>query len=170
MKKLMIVGLAAPKATGDAAALQKVGEKFVIAEGDWSFNEFKKFAKRETVRNNFNYEDSCSMEAVALGKLLNATNRFDASKGHTFAEYFGKSIMNAMHKAAAVFENTLRLDVALVIDSLEPRDREWCRKVLEGYSPSEAVKAVKFSSSNYYAYVLPRLQEAFKHLRYAVGK
>jgi len=69
MKKLMI-GLTAT--TGTAADPHKENDKgvFEFVEGGKAFKKFKIKAKWLTRRNNFNYEESATMEALALEQLL----------------------------------------------------------------------------------------------------
>lgn len=115
--------------------------------------------RRETEHRTM---ESMHDEAVSeVGLAEDEDEKIEMAGGKHSTSGFGDS-------AASVFENTLHLDVVMVLSTLEPRLREWCEKVLAGYSPTDAFKAVRFSKSNYYAYVLPKLRQAFAHLRYAL--
>lgn len=73
--------------------------------------------------------------------------------------------------AEELFEQLLRVDVALLIDSLEDeKDKDWCRLVLKGYDPVYAYKRLNIKRGDYYKKMLPRLAKAFAALKYAVGK
>ena len=70
--------------------------------------------------------------------------------------------------AEAVYQATLKIDVAIVMNGLEPKLKRFCRYVQNGYSVSGAYRACRFSKTNFHAYIRPALQEEFKHLRYAL--
>ena len=115
--------------------------------------------KRETEHRTM---EAMHGDAVAeMGLSEDVDEKVEASGGKVKTSGFGDC-------AVALFDNAVKLDVALVMGMLEPRLKAWCEKVMEGYSPTEAYRAVRFSKSNFYAYVLPKLKEAFKGLRYAL--
>lgn len=69
---------------------------------------------------------------------------------------------------AALYENALHYDVAIVMQGLEPKLRKWCENMFEGYTPTEAYRRAGITRGQWYNTVQPKLQEAFKHLKYAL--
>lgn len=70
--------------------------------------------------------------------------------------------------AEAVYQATLKIDVAIVMNGLEPKLKRFCNYIQKGYSVAEAYRACRFSKTNFHAYIRPALQERFRHLRYAL--
>ena len=108
-----------------------------------------------------------SMEAMhgeavrEMGLGEDEDEKIETSGGKTRLTGFGDSV-------SSLYLNTLHLDVAIVMQKLEPRLKRWCELMFEGYTPTEAYKKAGFKTSEWYAKALPNLRKAFAHLRYAL--
>jgi len=72
--------------------------------------------------------------------------------------------------AEEVYEQVLKVDVALVIQDLEDeKAKAWCRRVLDGWDPVLAYKKLGIKKNDFYKKLRPMLQDAFGHLGYALG-
>lgn len=69
---------------------------------------------------------------------------------------------------AALYENALHYDVAIVMQGLEPKLRKWCENMFKGYTPTEAYRRAGITRGQWYNTVQPALQKAFQRLKYAL--
>lgn len=96
---------------------------------------------------------------------------FESDEDWTPQTRHSSSPMGFGSTSEELYEQILRIDVALVIDKLEDeKDKAWCRRVLEGWDPVCAYKFDRIKKNDYYRQMLPRLRKAFAALKYAIGK
>ena len=101
-------------------------------------------------------------EAVReMGLGEDEDEKVETRGGKTRLTGFGDSV-------TALYLNALHLDVALVVQTLEPRLKRWCELMFKGFTPTEAYKKAGIKTCEWYAKSLPELRKAFRHLRYAL--